>query len=63
MTNNKLPKWFNVWWIINVIIAIIFLIYWYSIEFESNTIVFIFIIFSNLWGLWAAKFRRNSEEK
>ena len=61
--NNSLPKWFNIWWVINVCIAIAFIIYWYSIDFESNKLVYVFILYSNLWGLWAAKFRRNIKDK
>jgi membrane protein implicated in regulation of membrane protease activity len=61
MNKSYLPGWFNIWWIINICLAAAFLIYWFLIDFKSNNLVFVFIIYSNLWGLWAAQFRRKNK--
>jgi len=58
MNTNELPKWFNIWWSINIVLAIAFIIYWFTVDFRSDTIVFIFILYGNIWGLWATKYRR-----
>ena len=62
ISGNNLPKWFNIWRIVNVCTAIVFFIYWYSIEFESNFFTTLFFLYGNLWGLWAAKYRKNQKD-
>ena len=63
MDTYELPQWFNIWWSINIVLAIAFIIYWFAVEFRSDTIVLIFIIYGNIWGLWATKYRREKSEQ
>ena len=58
MFKSDLPLWFKAWWVLNIFIAIAFLAYWIPVGFESSNIVYGFIIYGNLWGLWAAWYRR-----
>lgn len=58
MFRSDLPGWFKIWWIVNIVLAIAFVVYWFTVDFTSNSFLFGFIIYSNLWGLWASRFRR-----
>ncbi len=58
---KTLPLWFNIWWILNIILMAMFLLYWYSIDFSSNKFIVVYILYSNLWGLWAARFRKKNK--
>ena len=58
MIQSNLPSWFKIWWMFNLILTIVFFIYWISIDLQTNNIVLLFIVYANLWGLWAAKYRR-----
>jgi len=58
MFKSDLPNWFKTWWIVNICLACIFIVYWFSVDFKSNYILFGFIIYSNIWGLWATRYRR-----
>lgn len=57
---SELPTWFNIWWLINVIITVIFLTYWIIIDFRSTVWVHVFTFYAVTWGLWASKFRRKT---
>jgi len=36
MINSDLPIWFKIWWVVNIILACAFFIYWFLIDDISN---------------------------
>ena len=55
---RALPLWFKIWWIVNLVLLMIFFVYWSSIDFNFNYIVYIVMIYFSLWGAGAAGYRR-----
>ena len=58
-----MPLWYNVWWVINALIAVYAIYYIFTARGEISKLFYIWIIYANLWGLWAAKFRKKNNNK